>query len=217
MGESKMKKFTMSLMTIAAAICALFMTVFTEQANAQINSPVPGNAFIVYGGLDWAWGGPCPYSGGCFATGDLTYQGTLGWRLPSAAELAIVDALDGSVAGSPQAATFANLFLNNPGGNVPPYGTDPVSGAFFPSGSPTAGSCATPYFSGSATWCDRGDGLSGLWAGSQIGASDAYYAEQLYVRSIPEASTWAMMLIGFVSLGFAGYRRAKIDRRAFDA
>lgn len=27
--------------------------------------------------------------------------------------------------------------------------------------------------------------------------------------SIPEASTWAMMLLGFAGLGFAGYRRAK--------
>ena len=29
------------------------------------------------------------------------------------------------------------------------------------------------------------------------------------VGSIPEASTWAMMLIGFAGLGFAGYRRAR--------
>ncbi len=27
--------------------------------------------------------------------------------------------------------------------------------------------------------------------------------------SIPEPSTWAMMLLGFAGLGFAGYRRAK--------
>ena len=29
------------------------------------------------------------------------------------------------------------------------------------------------------------------------------------VRSIPEPSTWAMMTLGFVGLGFAGYRRAR--------
>jgi hypothetical protein len=33
--------------------------------------------------------------------------------------------------------------------------------------------------------------------------------------TIPEPSTWAMMLIGFASLGFAGYRRAKRNSPAF--
>ena len=31
---------------------------------------------------------------------------------------------------------------------------------------------------------------------------------------VPEPSTWAMLLIGFASLGFAGFRRAAINRRA---
>jgi PEP-CTERM motif-containing protein len=30
--------------------------------------------------------------------------------------------------------------------------------------------------------------------------------------AVPEPSTWAMLLLGFASLGFAGYRRAKSDR-----
>ena len=33
--------------------------------------------------------------------------------------------------------------------------------------------------------------------------------------SVPEASTWAMMLLGFVSLGYAGYRRATTARATF--
>ena len=32
--------------------------------------------------------------------------------------------------------------------------------------------------------------------------------------TIPESSTWAMMLLGFVGLGFAWYRRARPDRTA---
>jgi PEP-CTERM motif len=31
---------------------------------------------------------------------------------------------------------------------------------------------------------------------------------------VPEASTWAMMLLGFAGLGFAGYRRAREPRAA---
>jgi hypothetical protein len=29
------------------------------------------------------------------------------------------------------------------------------------------------------------------------------------VSDVPESSTWAMMLLGFAGLGFAGYRKAK--------
>ena len=32
--------------------------------------------------------------------------------------------------------------------------------------------------------------------------------------SVPEASTWAMMMLGFVGLGYAGYRRANTPRAA---
>jgi hypothetical protein len=121
--------------------------------------------------------------------------------------MAIVDALDGV-----SADTFANLFLNNPGGNVPAGGTDSVSGESFLGANSAAASCATPYFSGSAYWCDAGDGQSGLWAGSAIGnnSGNGFYAEQLYVRNaVPEASTWAMMVLGFAGLGFAGYRASR--------
>jgi hypothetical protein len=39
----------------------------------------------------------------------------------------------------------------------------------------------------------------------------------LYVEAVPEASTWAMMLIGFAGLGLAGYRRTKDGRAALIA
>ena len=37
------------------------------------------------------------------------------------------------------------------------------------------------------------------------------------VVGTPEPSTWAMMLLGFAGLGFAGYRKAKTARTAFSA
>jgi hypothetical protein len=33
-------------------------------------------------------------------------------------------------------------------------------------------------------------------------------------RVVPEPTTWAMMLIGFAGLGYAGYRRAREPRPA---
>ena len=35
--------------------------------------------------------------------------------------------------------------------------------------------------------------------------------------TVPEPSTWAMLLIGFAGLGFAGYRKAKTTRTVFTA
>jgi hypothetical protein len=52
-------------------------------------------------------------------------------------------------------------------------------------------------------------------AGSQpwIFVSEA----QFFGSGVPEPSTWAMMLLGFAGLGFAGYRRAKGGRTAVAA
>ena len=33
--------------------------------------------------------------------------------------------------------------------------------------------------------------------------------QNLAISSVPEASTWAMMLLGFAALAFAGFRRAR--------
>ena len=35
------------------------------------------------------------------------------------------------------------------------------------------------------------------------------------VIAVPEPSTWAMLLLGFLGLGYAGYRKASRDRRVF--
>ncbi len=201
-----MKKSMMTAHVCGVALGVLSLAALGGQANAALlNAPVPANATITFDGLQWAWGGACPYSGGCYATGDLSYQGPLGWSLPSAGDLALVAAYDSADSGA-----FANLFLNNPGGNVPAGGTDPVSGAFFTDGGDAnVGSCASPYFDTAAAWCDADDGLSGDWAG--LPTSDGF-AEQLYVRSaVPEASTWAMMLIGFAGVGFIARRRKSQD------
>jgi hypothetical protein len=41
------------------------------------------------------------------------------------------------------------------------------------------------------------------------------HVSTLTVSEVPEPSTWAMLLIGFAGLGYAGYRRAKRNSPAF--
>jgi hypothetical protein len=42
------------------------------------------------------------------------------------------------------------------------------------------------------------------------GGADFYVDNAYATSSVPELSTWAMMLAGFAGLGFSGYRRAKV-------
>jgi hypothetical protein len=144
-------------------------------------------------GLDWAWGGPCPYSGGCYVTGDLSYQSTQGWRLPTSAELALIP------------SNFAYNFVFT-GANVPMGGVDPVSGAFFAVGPPPgAAANAVPYFT-SYTWADWSDGVIGSWAGAP-GDPYPFTAEQLYVRSVPEPGTLILLSFGVLGLIATNLRR----------
>ena len=54
-----------------------------------------------------------------------------------------------------------------------------------------------------------------LRVGTDIVGAGAFNASfSLSGSTIPEPSTWAMMLLGFAGLGFAGYRRAKMARPA---
>jgi hypothetical protein len=43
--------------------------------------------------------------------------------------------------------------------------------------------------------------------GPDFDASNDGDADKIIVSAIPEISTWAMMLLGFIGLGFTGYRR----------
>jgi hypothetical protein len=173
---------------LLAAVCSAG---FVSGGNASIiNSPVPGDAFITFGGLQWAWASPLPGA-------DLSYQGGLGWRLPTPLELAA----------APDAVNF--MFA---GANVPVGGTDPVSKASFQATNANltgAAACATPYFSNTYLYCDWVDGKgqpnSKGWAGTP-GADSS--ADQLVVRQTPEPASTALLALGLAGLAFRRRRKA---------
>ncbi len=54
------------------------------------------------------------------------------------------------------------------------------------------------------------EGSSAIATFSGDGASVGYWNLTLYnSTAIPEPATWAMLMLGFASLGFAGYRASR--------
>lgn len=185
----------MNFRPIALAVGIAF-SAFGAQA-ALVDAPVSSNAYISFGGLQWAWAYPLPANSGM----DLSYQSQFGWRLPTAAELTF----------APQATDF--MFA---GANVPLHGTDPLTGASFQATNANltgAAACATPYFSNDYRHCDWQDGNGQVyepWAGT---AGAQGFADQLAVRAVPEPETYAMLLAGLGALG-ALVRRRKASTAA---
>jgi len=185
---------------------ALGVIGLASATHAQLNVPVPSNAFIVHNGFDWAWASPVPADGGALGSNfaiDLSFQGTLGWRIPSSAELLL--------------APLATDFLVA-GGNVPFNGSDPVSNAVFLNRDATyasaasAGALAVPYFIGNFQHGDWSDGLGqvgGPWAG-MVGSSG--FADQLVIRnrgsvSAPEPGVGVLVVLGLGMFGGMVCRR----------
>lgn len=181
-----------SLLAVLAGLVASAQLVF-----GIINSPVPTNAYITIGGLDWAWASPMPYSSESM---DLTYQAPFGWHIPTAAELAV----------APLATAFLVPWGNVPYGQVADgwvdSGTDPVSGAYFEAtnaayvSAHSAGAVAVPYFSTYYVWADWQDGLGqtyGPWAGMDGAES---FADQLVVRESGAGAPETTSTLGLLGL-----------------
>ena len=201
--KSTIRSRSLSRSALGAAVVAFSLA--SPASAALVNTPLPANAFINFGGLDWAWAYPVQAGGfSVFPPADLSFQAPLGWRIPTLAELAA----------APDAVDF--LFA---GANVPFLGTDPVSGAVFQAqtGSYTGdGACATPYFSSSFVHCDWGDGQpNNPWAGLP---GSSVYGDQLFVRDTaqpPAAAPGPLPIFGAAAaFGFSRKLRNRIKTSA---
>jgi hypothetical protein len=75
---------------------------------------------------------------------------------------------------------------------------------------PSSYSAGSPI-SGTATWDNRTLASLGVNPGAYVWTWGSANADSftLNVSSIPELSTWAMIMLGFAGLGFAGYRASR--------
>jgi hypothetical protein len=194
---------SLSRSALGAAVVAFSLA--SPASAALVNTPLPANAFINFGGLDWAWAYPVQAGGfSVFPPADLSFQAPLGWRIPTLAELAA----------APDAVDF--LFA---GANVPFSGTDPVSGARFESLTVSYtgdGACATPYFSSSLDHCDWVDGQPNFpWAGLP---GSGLAGDQLFVRDTappPAAAPGPLPIFGAAAaFGFSRKLRNRIKTSA---
>ena len=76
----------------------------------------------------------------------------------------------------------------------------------------------TSEAAGSPIWDLKYDSRTGFFDASQVGALPNHPEDSIFVTApklvnseliVPEPSTWAMMLLGFTALGFAGYRASR--------
>ena len=169
------------LLAAAMAIAA------ASPAAAVINAPVATNAYITFGGLDWAWASPCAPGpgygdGGTGGAIDLTYQATQGWRVADVADFA----------NAPTAADFQFVGANDNGV-----------------------ACAATWFSTVYQYCDFNDGASGAIFNNPGNPYPGNGAVETWVvrgmsAAVPEPASWAMLIAGFGLVGAAMRRRAAV-------
>lgn len=186
----------MRLLFAAAAVAIAA----TSPAAAIINAPVPTNAYVSFGGLDWAWASPCDASGpGSCGPIDLSFQSTQGWRVATAADFA---------------SGMNYTKFQFAGANVAANGSDSVSGASFGTRNPVDTTCATPWFSDRYSHCDYDDGVDGnVWNMPGTANQGECCHETWVVRgaaggAVPEPASWAMLIAGFGLVGAIQRRRA---------
>ena len=121
-----------------------------------------------------------------------------------------------------QAAHGSDAKTQNDGTGVPALWFGGFAAGYYDTFSQTF--ATTPNVTYSLTFDFTNDSFAGLSAlldtssnafGSAVFGSSAFLVTtngRVFAATVPEPSTWAMMLLGFVGLGLAGYRRARKAR-----
>lgn len=181
----------MKLHLLAAAAVASMTVVAAMPAAASLDISIPTDNYIAYGGIDWAWAGPCaPFAGSsCNLEGDTltAFQAGEGWRIPTLVEFTArpeVSDFGGKCASAYFGSGYGHCDFGDPdvpGGAVP--GVKPVGYLY-----------------------DYGYNITS-------NGSDSV-AETWFVRNgggaVPEPATWAMMIIGFGAAGSMIRRRKAV-------
>lgn len=182
----------MKLGVLAAAAAASMTMVAAMPAAASLDISIPVDNYIVYGGLDWAWAGPCgPVAGNsCNSSGIDTmtaFQASEGWRIPTLVEFAA----------RPEVSDF--------GGKC--------ASAYFGSGYSHCDFGDPDYPFGAIAGVKPHGYLADFGYGVTSNGSDSL-AETWFARSeggaVPEPATWAMMIIGFGAAGSMIRRRKAV-------
>jgi hypothetical protein len=214
----------MNKFLVIAVVTAGIGSANGAQASTQVfeftgpNVPTTGN--YIYN--------PNIYSGSLTAGVNAIFSGNSGLQTNSGA-WGFAPSPDGLTAafiqsnpGQPSAGAYASGYMD-PGLNIPGYFSisfssltagDRYALTFDASGRPGYdGLPFTPIDSWRAesfSFQATGASQTFTFAVSNVGSDHSVGIDNIALTTVPEPATWAMMLVGFAGLGFAGYRRNKV-------
>jgi hypothetical protein len=151
---------------------------------------------------------------------EIDYTGQDGYQVHALLTLGNADnggydvtAVSGTVTGGPLAGTIAGLVGGDPGpgtNHLSPNSTFFYDNIFYPTADPhfdAPGLLFSLVGAPTKDWNLWGTGPNAYLLYADQPAYDPQSAGTLTVTAVPEPATWAMMLLGFMGVGFLAYRR----------
>jgi hypothetical protein len=153
--------------------------------------------------------------------GDVTYEGSTSFSPPFfSSNLYAPEGTGSNDSGLFQTAIFTTTLVVGSGGGVIHFGGDDdtflaLNGGIYSNSVVDQVGGIHPYGTLDAFAVGQGDyTVTMFYADRHVTAAAADLSFSGDITAVPEISTWAMMLLGFAGLGFAGYRKARGERLA---